>query len=78
MNNNDNQAVSASQTARIFSHMLEGKSITSLDAFYEFGCTRLPARIKDIEHQYGFTASRERVQVKNREGKDVYVMKYWI
>lgn len=77
-NVNDNERVCMSQTALIFSHMLDGKSITPIDALDLYGCFRLSARIKDIEKQYGFTAKRERVQVKNREGKDVYVTKYWI
>jgi len=78
MNINDNPETSASQTARIFSHMVEGKPITALDALYLYGCFRLSARIKDIEKEYGVIASRERILVKNREGKYVYVMRYWI
>ena len=78
MNNNDNQTVSASQTARILSHMLEGRPITAIDALELYGCFRLSARIKDIEKQLGYAPSRDRVLVKNREGKDVWVTRYWI
>ena len=77
-NINENAGVSISQTARILSHMLEGKAITALEALDLYGCFRLSARIKDIERLYGFTPCRDRVQVKNRDGKDVYVTRYWI
>lgn len=78
MNVNDNPETSASQTARILSHMLEGKSITAMEALEQYGCFRLSARIKDIEKQLGYAPHRDRVQVKNREGKDVWVARYWI
>jgi len=78
MNNNDNPEVCMSQTARILSYMLEGNSITSLEAFEKFGCTRLSARIKDIECHLGYAPHRERVLVKNREGNLVRVARYWI
>lgn len=77
-NINENEGVAISQTARILSHLLEGRSITALEALDLYGCFRLSARIKDIESRYGFTPSRDRVQVKNREGKEVYVTRYWI
>jgi len=77
-NINENAGVAISQTSRILSHLLEGKSITALEALDLYGCLRLSARIKDIEIRYGFTPSRDRVQVKNREGKEVYVTRYWI
>ena len=78
MNVNDNQEVAASQTARILSHMLEGKAITAIEALELYGCFRLSARIKDIEKLLGRAPSRERVLVKNREGRFVRVAKYWL
>ena len=77
-NVNDNEKVCISQTARILSYLLEGHSITPLEALDKFGCFRLGARIKDIERQLGYAPSRDRVKVKNAEGKEVYVARYWI
>ncbi len=77
-NNNDNPETTASQTSRILSYMLEGHSITPLEALDLFGCFRLGARIKDIEKHLGYAPKRDRVQVKNRDGKLVRVARYWI
>lgn len=78
MNINDNPVTTASQTARILSYMLEGHSITPIEALDKFGSFRLGARIKDIEKQLGVPPHRDRVQVKNREGKTVWVARYWL
>lgn len=77
-NVNDNPEVCASQTARILSYMLEGHAITPMEALQKFNCFRLGARIKDIERQLGFPPHRKRVKVRNAEGKEVYVTRYWI
>ena len=77
-NVNDNQQVCRSQTSRILSYLLEGHSITPLEAFQKFHTLRLGARIKDIEKQLGYAPRRDRVKVKNAEGKEVYVARYWI
>ena len=77
-NINDNPATSASQTQRILAYMREGNAITPIEALNRFGTMRLGARIKDIERIIGFPPSRSRVSVKNRNGKDVYVTRYWL
>ena len=77
-NNNDNPEVHASQVSRILAYMREGHTITPLEALDKFGAMRLSAVIKDIEKRIGYPPKRERVQVKNRFGKDVYVAKYWL
>ena len=78
MNYNDNPEVTATQTARILSYMLEGHTITSLEAYDKFGATRLSAIIFNIGKKLGYPPKRERITVKNRFGQDVRVMKYWI
>ena len=78
MNINDNQQACMSQTAKILCYMLEGNAITPMEALDKFGCFRLGARIKDIERMLGYAPKRDRVQVKNREGKYVRVARYWL
>ena len=77
-NNNDNPEVHASQVSRILAYMREGHTITPLEALDKFGAMRLSAVIKDIEKRIGYPPKRDRVQVKNRFGKDVYVARYWL
>lgn len=77
-NTNDNTEVCKSQTSRILSYLLEGHSLTPIEALQKFGTFRLGARIKDIEKQLGYAPRRDRVKVRNAEGKDVYVARYWI
>ena len=49
MNINENTGTSKSQTDRILEYMLEGNSITPLEALEKFKCFRLGARIADIK-----------------------------
>ena len=77
-NINMNEASSASQTSRILAYMREGNKITPGEALSLFGTMRLGARIKDIEERIGYPPHRERVQVKNRDGKNVWVACYWL
>ena len=77
-NINDNPEVHTSQVSRILAYMREGNSITPLEALDKFGAMRLSAVIKDIEKRIGYPPKRDRVQVKNRFGKDVYVARYWL
>lgn len=41
-----------SQNVRILSDLRKGVKITSIDAFVNYGCTRLAARIYDIKKEY--------------------------
>ena len=77
-NVNPNEKSSASQASRILSYMLEGHSITQLEATEIFGCTRLAARIADIEKHLGRAPQRKMISVKNRYGNSVRVMEYWL
>lgn len=47
-NINENNGASKSQTDLILEWMLQGHSITPLEALNKFGSMRLPARIVDI------------------------------
>ncbi len=77
-NINENLETSQSQESKILDHMLRGYRITQLEATELFGCTRLAARIADIEKRIGRAPKREMVSVKNRYGNTVRVMQYWL
>ena len=77
-NINDNPGVFASQVSRILAYMKAGHKITALEALDMFGAMRLSAIIKEIEGIVGYPPHRERIQVKNRFGKEVYVARYWL
>jgi hypothetical protein len=63
-----------SQTKGIMNYLLLGMKINGLEALRLFKCWRLPARIKEIETEYGIKS--ERKLIKTDSGK--YVAEYWI
>lgn len=67
-----------SQAMTIYKYLMDGNTLTSMDALRIFGVARLASRICDISRQMGVTPSRRRIQVTNRHGKEVYVNEYWI
>ena len=67
-----------SQAMTIYKYLMDGNTLTSMDALRIFGVARLASRICDIERKTGITPSRRRIQVTNRFGKEVYVNEYWI
>jgi hypothetical protein len=73
-NINPNQKESKSQLMKIKDHLLSGKSLTSLDALYAFGCFRLGARINDLKKQ-GMNISSELIEITSG-GKTKRVAKY--
>ena len=77
-NINDNAENCQSQVSMILDYMMRGNRITGEEARYMFGCARLPARISDIEKKLGYAPKREKIWVKNRFGKKIQVMAYWI
>ena len=77
-NINQNFETSQSQAKRILDYLLEGNTITPIEALDKFNCFRLGARIKDIEKKIGYPPERKRVKVANRDGKDVWVAQYWL
>lgn len=68
----------SSQAGRILAYLRKGHSITTREAADIFGCYRLSARIKDIEKKIGYPPLREKITVKNRDGKEVQVAKYYL
>lgn len=62
-------------TDRILEHLETGNSITSLEAFYNYGVTRLAASIC-LLRKAGYQVEDKRIPVVNRYGKTVYVKEY--
>lgn len=70
-NVNDNAGSSASQNKRILAYLMEGNTLTSLQALSMFDCMRLASRISDIRNM-GYGIKTEKIQVAS--GK--YVTRY--
>ena len=66
-----------SQAKAVLAYMREGNTITSLEALRLFGIISFPRRILDIEKLTGIAPKRRRIQVTNRNGKQVYCNEYW-
>lgn len=66
------------QRQTVYNYLMEGHTITSLEAIQKWGITRLSARIMDIEKMTGKAPNRHRITVKNRNGRNVSVCEYWI
>ena len=62
---------------RVFDFLVEEGSITTIQAFTEFGETRLSARIFEIR-QKGVNISSEKIVVTNRFKEKRYVNKYYL
>lgn len=77
MNNNENKNATDGQKQRLMQWFRNGFKITSLQALEELGILQLSARLCELEN-IGVPISRERIQVVNRYGQDVRVMRYWI
>jgi hypothetical protein len=63
-----------SQNIRIKKYLQSGKSLTPLDALYQFGCFRLGARIHNLKQQ-GLNIKSELIEITS-EGKTKRVAKY--
>ncbi len=63
------------QIASILAHLGKHGSITSMEAFKEYGATRLSAIIFKLRHQ-GYRISTEIIQVDTRYGRKANVAKY--
>ena len=61
VNINDNSVQSSSQKDRILDYLMEGHSLTPLEALNLFGTFRLGARIADIKAE-GYLIRTERVK----------------
>ena len=73
MNINLNYKTSASQNEQIKEWLLEGKTLSSLEALNLFGCMRLASRIHDLRER-GLNIHKERIVTPS--GK--YVTQYSI
>lgn len=63
------------QSDMILEYMQQVGEISQLDAFREFGCTRLAARISDLRKD-GHAISRRTKKSYNRYGKPVWFAVY--
>ena len=54
------------QKERVKRHLEKYGTITTLEAFKEYGITRLSARIWDLKHKDGLVITEERKGAKNR------------
>ena len=63
------------QCEMIMDYICKNGSITSAEAMYNFGCSRLAARIADLERM-GKRFTRTTVTDKNRYGKKVTFVRY--
>ena len=55
------------QSMRVLEYMKKNGSITSIEAFYSIGCTRLSGRIFDLK-KMGYNISSELETVQTRDG----------
>ena len=62
---------------RVLKHLQDHNSITSLEAFRDYGITRLSAIIYLLRRD-GWKINSENVGCKNRYGKMVYFAKYML
>ena len=65
------------QNAEILARLESGRGITSMEAYEEYGCTRLSARIKDLRDA-GVPIVTVRETGVNREGRKISWARYRI
>lgn len=63
------------QNYNILKHIIEHGSITPVEAFFDYGCFRLPARIFDIRSK-GVPIKSESVEVRSEKGVTKHYAKY--
>jgi len=68
------ETITESQNKRIRKHLESGRSLTPLDALYQYGCFRLGARIHNLKSQ-GLAIETEMVEILS-EGKKKHVARY--
>lgn len=61
-NINENPVSSSTQSQMILEYMMEGHSITPVEALEKFGCFRLGARIWELVHKEGYLIYKEMVK----------------
>ena len=60
----------------ILKYIEDHGSISSIEAFNEFGITRLAARVNELQRK-GIYLDRAMEHSKNRFGKNAHYMRYW-
>ena len=65
------------QCERIYRHLKDYGSITSLEAMQEYGIMRLASRISDLR-KMGIPIESETVSSKNRYGEKTRFSKYYL
>jgi hypothetical protein len=63
---------------QVMKWLQSGKTITSKQAYDEFGCTRLSAVIFRLINEYEMPITKDMVVVKNRNGRFVEIAKYYL
>lgn len=64
------------QCDQILDYMRRFGSISTMEAFTDLGCTRLPSRIHELRKQYEI--KDDVVTAKNRFGKTVSFKRYYL
>ena len=64
------------QNERVKRHLETFGSITSLEAFTDYGITRLSARMWDLKHKDGLSIGGSRKTARNRFNEPVWYMVY--
>jgi len=77
MNIDPNAFNSASQCVEVLRYLKSGARITSGEAIQRWGITRLAARVYELR-QRGEPIESRKIQVRNRNGRNVWVEVYWL
>lgn len=64
------------QIKAIKQHLESGKSITCMEAFQLYGCTKLPQRIHDLRNECGMDIRSDYCTGKTRYGTTCNYVKY--
>ena len=65
------------QKEMVLRYMMDNGSISSMEAFYELGITRLAARVFELRKS-GYNIRMRAYSSLNRFGKPVTYSRYWI
>lgn len=65
------------QASNIKSYLLAGNTLTSVEAYEKFGCTRLASRICDLRKQ-GIKVVTEMIDGRTRYGSHCQYARYYI
>lgn len=65
------------QQTRIILHLYSGGELTSLDAWKEYGISRLAARISELRN-LGFPIKGKKVESENKFGEPTHFMAYYM